>query len=174
MPATRRNAVTPTATAPTTEKMSCHVSDGIVLDDSERGVKPGHPCRNDEGQSNQQTRPDRTDQHEQALTDCQCQTGGEKTNNDAAEPASTSAIGQGARVQTDKERQSKDGEIEQQPAHSADGCDGNEDSENDHGGVSVQKVGRLRLPPPPWRIATYSMNMPVCAMWIDRRELSAR
>lgn len=30
MPATRRNAVTPTAIAPITEKMSCHVSDGIM------------------------------------------------------------------------------------------------------------------------------------------------
>ena len=30
MPATRRKAVTPTATAPITEKISCHVSDGIM------------------------------------------------------------------------------------------------------------------------------------------------
>lgn len=30
MPATRRKAVTPTATAPMTEKMSCQVSDGIM------------------------------------------------------------------------------------------------------------------------------------------------
>ena len=30
MPATRRKAVTPTATAPTTEKMICQVSDGIM------------------------------------------------------------------------------------------------------------------------------------------------
>lgn len=76
-----------------------------VLDNTERRVKPGHTRRSDEGQSNQQTRPDRTDQHEQALSDCQCQTGGDKTDDDAAEPASPCTIGPDACFQADEERQ---------------------------------------------------------------------
>lgn len=131
---TRTNAVTPTAMAPITEKIICHVSDGMVCFTMPWvGVVAGDCGRRDEGDGDHEPQPKRLHEHKQDVPDAESDQGRYKSDGNAAEPSCACAIGPCADCDAGEQRQRIDREIEQHTAEDDDCCDAGDDTDEDHG-----------------------------------------
>lgn len=109
-----------------------------VSHDAMGGMETGDDSGGDEGCCDEQACPGRTDGGEQELADAEGQAGGDKADDNRAEPARAGAIGLCAGSHAREERKSEHCKREEEPAEEADGGDAEENADEDHGGVFRQ------------------------------------
>ncbi|MCO8017896.1 hypothetical protein NI456_03390 [Brevundimonas diminuta] len=111
-----------------------------VLHDAVRGVVAGEGGGRDKGERDQQPSLEWANNPEQELAEAERQPGRDHADQDRARPARARVIRPTAGGEAREEGQREDGEREQKPSEEADGRDGKDDAEKDHGGVSERTI----------------------------------